>query len=598
MKIRNLISYVLIWFSLIFVVKIFAQGDVTGERELPDWYDPGGTVDVIINIDITDDTHPPTGLIVTETPPSGWTITSSSPPFDSVVDGTYKWLFYGGDVVDRNITYTASVPPTSSGEQYFSGKLKYNDVDTGAPIEDDIGGDTVILTSVPPQLAVSPDTLNFGTDETALQFTVTNTGGANLEWEATVSQSWLSIETTSGVLGTGESENITANVDRTGLEAGTHTATIDFTSNNGTSTINVILIVGSPSPVKSFSAYGVPGGIYLLWENPDVYTGTIAFRRIGSPITANPVDGIYYDVPGNPDGYPSNLSDGSECIFKDDTVWTDYFDDITNDTDIYYRIYSYSDINYSTPLEANARPQPLLANPEIDDFSSDFDYLLDGTTTPMDGFELIIPENSLTGTPPASFNLGNIDSDYAPAHPGLLGFANIYGVLTDNINLVSPINIKIPVHQTDLDAAGISKIEDLKVYQWNSDRREWEELNIVDIEETGAPDPIGYITVEVEDMGEMNYFSSGYPFIPSGGGGGGCFIATAAYGTAMAKEVIILKKFRDKYLLKNKLGRAFVRWYYKHSPKYARIIRKKPVLKAIVRIGLKPLIAFCKILPY
>ena len=123
-------------------------------------------------------------------------------------------------------------------------------------------------------------------------------------------------------------------------------------------------------------------------------------------------------------------------------------------------------------------------------------------------------------------------------------------------------------------------------------------MNIVDIEETGAPDPIGYITVEVEDMGEMNYFSSGYPFIPSGGGGGGCFIATAAYGTAMAKEVVILKKFRDKYLLKNKLGRVFVQWYYKHSPKYARIIRKKPVLKAIVRIGLKPLIAFCKILPY
>jgi len=595
MKIRNLISYVLTWFFLIFVVKIFAQGEVTGTRELPDWYNPGGTVDVIINIDITDDTHPPTGLIVTETPPSGWTITSSSPPYDSVVDGTYKWLFYGGNVKDRDITYTASVPPTSSGEQYFTGKLKYNDVDTGAPIEDDIGGDTVILTSVPPQLAVSPDTLNFGTDETALQFTVTNTGGANLLWEATVSQAWLTITRTSGVLGAGESEFITANVDRAGLEAGTHTATIDFTSNNGNATINVILIVGSPSPVKSFSAYGVPGGIYLVWENPDEYTGIIIFKRIGSPITANPVDGIYYDVPGNPDGYPSNLSDGSECETKVTYELTSYFDEIINDTDIFYNIYSFADINYSTPLSANAIPQQSLANPEITDFSSDFDYLLDGTTTPMDGFELIIPENSLTGTPPASFNLGNIDSDYAPIHSGLLGFANIYGVLTNNVNLISPINIKIPVHQTDLDAAGVNKIDDLKVYQWNSDKREWEELSIVDIEETDATDPIGYITVEVEDMGEMNYFSLGYPFIPSGGGGG-CFIATAAYGTAMAKEVVILKKFRDKYLLKNKLGRAFVRWYYKHSPKYARFIRKRPVLKAIVRMGLKPLIAFCKIL--
>jgi len=349
MKIKRLLMFILFSFFALSISILFAQGDVTGERELPNWYNPGGTVDVIINIDITDDTHPPTGLIVTETPPSGWTITSSNPPVDSVVDGTYKWLFYGGDVVDRNITYTASVPPTSSGEQYFSGKLKYNDVDTGASIEDDIGGDTVILTSVPPQLAVSPDTLNFGTDETALQFTVTNTGGANLEWQATVSQSWLDITRKSGTLGAGESEFITANVDRTGLKAGTHTATIDFTSNNGTSTINVILIVGSPSPVKSFSAYGVPGGIYLIWENPDVYTGIIIFGRIGSPITANPVDGIYYDVPGNPDDYPSTLSDGSECETKVTYELTSYFDEVINDTDIFYNIYSFADINYSTP---------------------------------------------------------------------------------------------------------------------------------------------------------------------------------------------------------------------------------------------------------
>ena len=83
----------------------------------------------------------------------------------------------------------------------------------------------------------------------------------------------------------------------------------------------------------------------------------------------------------------------------------------------------------------------------------------------------------------------------------------------------------------------------------------------------------------------------------SGGGGGGCFIATAAFGTPMAKEVVVLKKFRDKYLLTNRIGKGFVRLYYKHSPKYARFIKKRPFLKAIVRIGLKPLVAFCKLLP-
>jgi hypothetical protein len=42
-------------------------------------------------------------------------------------------------------------------------------------------------------------------------------------------------------------------------------------------------------------------------------------------------------------------------------------------------------------------------------------------------------------------------------------------------------------------------------------------------------------------------------------GGGGCFIATAAFGSPMENHVMILRQFRDKFLLPNKIGRA-VRW--------------------------------------
>ncbi len=72
--------------------------------------------------------------------------------------------------------------------------------------------------------------------------------------------------------------------------------------------------------------------------------------------------------------------------------------------------------------------------------------------------------------------------------------------------------------------------------------------------------------------------------------GGGCFIATACFGSVMAEEVQILCTFRDKFLLTNSAGRAFVKFYYKHSPRFADLIRKNEGLKAVIRTVLKPLV--------
>jgi hypothetical protein len=74
-------------------------------------------------------------------------------------------------------------------------------------------------------------------------------------------------------------------------------------------------------------------------------------------------------------------------------------------------------------------------------------------------------------------------------------------------------------------------------------------------------------------------------------GGGGCFIATAAYGTPMAQEIQILREFRDEYLLTNPVGRAFVDLYYRISPPIAEFITEHPTLKPIVRAGLVPAVA-------
>jgi len=79
------------------------------------------------------------------------------------------------------------------------------------------------------------------------------------------------------------------------------------------------------------------------------------------------------------------------------------------------------------------------------------------------------------------------------------------------------------------------------------------------------------------------------------GGAGGCFIATAAYGTPMAEEIQILREFRDEYLLPNPVGKALVDFYYQVSPPVADFISEHPALKPVVRAGLLPAVAMSAI---
>gem|GEM_PF-1190774 len=55
-----------------------------------------------------------------------------------------------------------------------------------------------------------------------------------------------------------------------------------------------------------------------------------------------------------------------------------------------------------------------------------------------------------------------------------------------------------------------------------------------------------------EDLTFMTYQELGSS---GGGGGGGCFIATAAFGSSLEPHVIILKEFRDKFLMVSGWGR-------------------------------------------
>ena len=80
----------------------------------------------------------------------------------------------------------------------------------------------------------------------------------------------------------------------------------------------------------------------------------------------------------------------------------------------------------------------------------------------------------------------------------------------------------------------------------------------------------------------------------SGGSGRKCFIATATFGTPMAREVRSLTYFRDTCLLTNRPGQFIIGMYEKYSPPIARIIEASRFLKGAVRYYLRPIITFAR----
>jgi len=79
------------------------------------------------------------------------------------------------------------------------------------------------------------------------------------------------------------------------------------------------------------------------------------------------------------------------------------------------------------------------------------------------------------------------------------------------------------------------------------------------------------------------------------GNGGGCLIATAAYGSEMAPQVQMLREIRDNQLMNTESGSAFMgafnELYYTFSPAIADMERENPMFKEVVKLGLTPMLS-------
>ncbi|MDW8245194.1 MAG: CFI-box-CTERM domain-containing protein [Sandaracinaceae bacterium] len=104
----------------------------------------------------------------------------------------------------------------------------------------------------------------------------------------------------------------------------------------------------------------------------------------------------------------------------------------------------------------------------------------------------------------------------------------------DNVALVVPTDVP-PGQVVEVDFGGLSY-----------ERRYWIGVRALDACNASSPIAVAeYVTPPVQ-------FTTVSP----------CFIATAAYGTPLAKEIDVLRRFRDRYLITNPLGARFVDWYY------------------------------------
>ncbi len=101
-----------------------------------------------------------------------------------------------------------------------------------------------------------------------------------------------------------------------------------------------------------------------------------------------------------------------------------------------------------------------------------------------------------------------------------------------------------------------------------------------------------------DDQGRESEYSnevetSGTQIIPDGSSStvddGGCFIATAVFGSKMDGHVEILCTFRDNRLLTNQFGRGIVNLYYRLSPPAADYLKQHPFARVVVKYTLIPI---------
>ncbi|MCM8769924.1 MAG: hypothetical protein NC911_09740 [Candidatus Omnitrophica bacterium] len=482
-------------FVCLFSAFCFGQS-ITARRALPIAYEPGGTLQVQLNLEV-DEANLPSGVIVTEFVPVGWNLFSSNPAHSRFISetGEIKWEFH--EIISdtsMDITYVVQIPQAATGAKEFQGTVRWIDA-SGFQYENSISGDRFTSDGQP----VFHNLRFFTPDGQALSL-----GAVPVDIAFRVAADYVSPSNTA--LASSEWQVIKTTDQKTVFAA---------TVNSGDLTScwlpSLILQPATDYVVKGQATDSLGR------------TSEVAETRI---TTVNQNQTRDSDGNGIPDEQEPDADD--------------------------FQFYGYS-------------PElPLPPDTKITDFNG----------------QAVLVES------PDGYSVTYFSGVDAGAPSGWNAPYGIFLTRLEEVPVGSAVRLRFLFPEV-LPAGA-------RWYKYDETRPEperWKEfpgveikgnLVIVSLTDGGSGDADGVANGVIVDPAG--------PLVRKSSDGGPCFIATAAFGSPLAREVEILSLFRDKVLLKCQMGKAFVAWYYRHSPAVAAYLREKVWLRLVVRGLLYPLV--------
>jgi hypothetical protein len=531
-----------------------------------------------------------------------------------------------GDITSgssKTFTMTASPPSETSGDFPYSVTVSNT---CGTPSSRDVTG---TITVPCPELSYSPTSHDFGdmcegvTDSTT--FEVWNSGTGTLTYTLSESCGWVDVNPASGS-SAGEHDTITVDIDTTGLSEGLHTCDISIGSNGGSGTFTVTVNVVQ-CPELSYSPTSHDFG-FEIWNSG---TGTLTyslswhFGWVDVTPTSGSSTGEHDTITAEINTTGLAVGAGASCnIAISSNGGSDTFSVTVNIIPSTGAI-SVTSTPSGATIDLDGYVGPIVTTPYTFtnvpagvhtitltltgylDWSTSVQVTAGETTyvhatlTPIATGDIKINEIMYN---PSTEQGSDADMEWIELYNNDTKEVNISGwTIDDNPisdNVMQPGDyIVLARNKTAFEAyygALSCSVIDVTFALANSGdtivlrNSAGAEIDSVTYQDSWGADGNGK-TLErkatggwaesLEDGGTPCHQNS----VTS------CFIATAAYGTPLHEDINVLRDFRDKYMMPNPAGRAFVKIYYSTSPPLADAIRANEALMALVREGLvKPLV--------